>query len=228
MFSERRLPAAALLEKGKRYLGHGRVEAALEAFRAAVDACSVRERSILGGALYWLGLCLLRASKRDVAVRSLASAQKMLRRGHARKTYLHFSNEYGMPRQKSIEDDDTVAFYSYQIALYLKRRSVSAFSSRMERDCVLSTLATAWKSLSASPAWGKKAAAEKLLVIKGLNVQYPMALPQSFHAPESLAVDFRTKRRLSPSDPCACGSGLSFCRCCGRIRSLHEGSSAYF
>lgn len=228
MFSERCGAAAGLLCKGKRELKRGRTNAARQAFRSAVDACPVSDRFVLGEALYWLGLCLLRSSKRDIAARSFASAQKMLRRGHARKTYLRLVNDYGMPRQKKAEDDDRLAFYSHQIALYLKRRSQRAFSSRMERDCVLSSLSATWTRIVSAPNWADTSASEKLRIFKTVAVSYPLAMPSLAVTSHISVVDFRAKRLVGAQDPCPCGSGLAYRLCCGRSIGLYEASNGYF
>jgi tetratricopeptide (TPR) repeat protein len=228
MLSKSSHSAFSLVERGKRYLKRRGLDSALECFRSAVDACPVKDRQCLGNALYWLGLALLRVSKRDIAARSFASAQKLLRRGYARKTYLRLTNEYGMPRQKKAEDDDRIAFYSIQIALYLKRRSQTGFTGRIERDLVLSTLADAWKGLSGCPGYRFASGSQKLTSFKAIRISYPVALPQPGIFAESISVDFRKKRKILPSDYCPCGSGISYGRCCGRIVGIAEASNGYF
>jgi hypothetical protein len=228
MLSKSSLSAISLVERGKRNLKRRGLDSALECFRSAVDACPIEDRRCLGNALYWLGIALLRVSKRDIAARSFASAQKLLRRGHARKTYLRLTNDYGMPRQKKSEDDDRIAFYSIQIALYLKRRSQTGFTGRIERDLVLSTLADSWKGLSGCPGYRFASCSQKLTSFKTIRISYPVALPQPGVFAENITVDFRKKRKILPSDYCPCGSGLSYGRCCGRIVGIAEASNGYF
>jgi len=220
--------AFSLVERGKRNLRRRGIDSALECFRSAVDACPVKDRSCLGNALYWLGVALLRVSKRDIAARSFASAQKLLRRGYARKTYIRLTNDYGMPRQRKAEDDDRIAFYSIQIALYLKRRSQTGFMGRIERDLVLSTLACSWKGLSGCPGYRYASSSQKLTSFKAMKISYPVALPQPGIFNDCLTVDFRKKRKILPSDYCPCGSGLRFGRCCGRTVGITEASNGYF
>lgn len=219
------LPA---IERGKQNLRRGRIEAALECFRAAVDTCPVKDRACLSDALYWLGLALLRSSKRDIAARSFASAQKLIRHGHARTLYLRLTNEYGMPRQRKAEDDDRIAFYSIQISRYLKQRSRTSFTGRIERDLVLSTLANSWRGMSGCPGYRKASCALKLTSFTAMRISYPMALPQATPFNEGISVDFRRKRKIMPSDLCPCGSGLTYARCCGRTVGIAEASNGYF
>jgi hypothetical protein len=223
-------PTLALpsIERGKRNLRRGRIDAALECFRFAVDTCPVKNRACLSDALYWLGLALLRSSKRDIAARSFASAQKLIRRGHARKTYTRLINEYGMPRQRKAEDDDRIAFYSIQISRYLKQHSQTGFTGRIERDLVLSTLASSWKGMSGCPGYRSATCAQKLSSFTAMKICYPLALPQATIFAEVVTVDFRKKRKILPSDFCPCGSGLSYAKCCGRTVGIAEASNGYF
>ncbi len=212
------------LLRGKRCLSQGRLQKAADCFRRAVERCPVGQRSTLSHALYWLGLSMLRLSRRDIAARSLASAQKLNRRGHARSLYLRITNEYGMPKQALAQDNDRLAFFSIQIASYLRRSSRSSFNDRTERDAVLSSLLGAWKRLSSGSAWATRSCAEKLKSFREARIEYPLNLGHTQSYAEPLVADFRAKRLVQAQDACRCGSGLAFCRCCGRILGIHESS----
>ena len=228
MLPKSRALALPSIERGKRNLRRGRLDAALECFRSAVDTCPVKYRACLSDALYWLGLALQRKAKRDIAARSFASAQKLVRRGYAKKAFARLKNDYGMPRQKKSVDDDRIAFYSIQISRYLKQRSLTDFTGRIERDLVLSTLASAWMGMSGCPGFKSANCAQKLSSFKAMRISYPVAFPQGNVFAEVVNVDFRNKRKILPSDFCPCGSGLTYGRCCGRTVDIAKASNGYF
>jgi hypothetical protein len=213
---------------GKRELARGRLPQASERFRHAVEICPIESRLLLSECLYWLGLSMLRMSKLDIAARCLASSQKLIRRGYARHLYLHVTNGYGMPKRSKPEDDDSVAFFSIKIAQYLKQCSKTAFSSRNERDIVLSSLNLAWKRLIAAPGWTHKSCPEKQEAFERIRPSFPVDLSLPVQGAEILTVNFQAKKRLHPGDSCNCGSGLPFGRCCGRTHSLHESPNGYY
>jgi hypothetical protein len=208
--------------RGKRALASHRPDLALRSFRAAADACPATRAGELSTYLYWLAVALLRLDRPELALKSLASAQKLRPRSHARSAYLHRINDYGMCRRERPELDDFYAFYSLQACVYLGRKPSGRFDSNAEKDAVTRLIGDAWKALSSSGALAGLSAARKLALFKARPLAFPFF---NLDAPERgkvIAADFRRGRRLNGDERCSCGSGLSYLRCCGRTNSPRE------
>jgi hypothetical protein len=172
--------------------------------------------------LYWLTVALFRLDQRDLAIKSLASAQKLRPRGFARAIYRRRVNEYGMPRRASSELDDFYAFYSIQIGVYLGRKEKPRFDSVAEKDVVVRIVLDSWLSLSRSGCLGPMTAGEKLKIFKDWKVSFPVFGMNANGCKKIVQVDFRAQRTLTGDDRCPCGSGLPYRQCCGRTASLRE------
>ena len=138
------------LERGMRELARHRPDRALKLLREAVDSCPASRPAQLSARLYWLSVALLRLDRPELALKSLASAQKLRTRGYARAAYAARSNEYGMPRRAKPELDDFYAFYSLQAGRYLGTRPGGRFAAAAEKDAVTRLIAEAWTGLRAS------------------------------------------------------------------------------
>lgn len=214
---------AHLLRKGLRELALHRPDLAIDSLKKAVDSIPPSCSEELSHALYWLSVALLRLDKRALAMKSLASAQKLRRRGHARRLYLHSVNEYGMPRQPTVELDDFYAFMNIQMAAYLSHRPRRRFESFQERETIFRIILDSWKRIRASAPFKEAECAEKLQLFKMTKPSFPSfgfdpgrtrvihASFSAFQAPGG-----------QPSRRCSCGSGLPWTKCCGRVRSLGE------
>ena len=217
--------ATYFLRRGIRELSSHRPDRAIASLRQAVDAIPPSCSDELSQALYWLSVALLRLDERPLAIKSLASAQKLRRRGHARRLYLRNINEYGMPRQVNSSLDDFYAFTNLQIAYYLGKKSSNRFDSFQEKDAVLRLILDAWKRLSASGQLAGLGACEKLDIFRKMKLHYP-----SFGLSNTHRVFVRAS--FGPSRPnstlkkaaerCNCGSGLPYGQCCGRVQHLKE------
>lgn len=215
--------AAQLLRKGLRELAAHRPDKALETLRLAVDSIPPACSEELSRSLYWLSVALLRLDKRELAVKSLSSAQKLRRRGIARRLYLRNINEYGMPKQPTAELDDFYAFMNIQLAVYLVKKPRRRFDSLREREAVFQLLVGAWKKLKDEHFLADRECGEKLALFRRLRPDMPsfgfgvdrhMGLRTvSFAAPAAAA---------SGAERCSCGSGLPSRQCCNRVRSLSE------
>ena len=215
----------------KQLAGH-RPDQALETLRMAVESIPPACPEELSRALYWLSVALLRLDRRDLAVKSLASAQKLHRRGFARSAYLRRINGYGMVRQPTVELDDFYAFMNIQLAAYLSRKSRKRFDSFQEREAVFKLLLDAWKSISEGTLLNGRESCEKLVIFQKMKPSYPR-----FDIGSSLSTANRATRTsfgfrvgFGPtqqrdallSSRCGCGSGLPYTQCCGRVRGLEE------
>jgi SEC-C motif len=205
--------------RGKRALANHRPDIALRSFRSAADSCPAARAGELSAYLYWLAIALLRLDRPELALKSLASAQKLRPKGYARSMYLRRSNEYGMCRRKRPELDDFYAFYSVQACAYLGRKPSGRFDSNAEKDMVTRFIGDAWKALSVSGALEGLSAARKLEAFKTRRISFPFFSPEASTRGAIIETDFRRGQRIKGDDRCSCGSGLSYARCCGRIDS---------
>jgi hypothetical protein len=208
--------------RGLRALAGHRPDLALRSFRAAVDACPARSAGELSSYLYWLAVALLRLDRPELALKSLASAQKLRPKGHARAVYLRRTNEYGMCKRATPELDDFYAFYSIQAGRYLARKPSGRFDSNGEKDEITRLIGDAWQTLSRSGALCGLKAANKLSLFMKKSVSYPLFALDSAPSGTVIGADFRRGRRCKGDDRCSCGSGLSYSRCCGRIDTLRS------
>jgi hypothetical protein len=210
--------------RGRRDLARHRPDLALRSFRAAVEACPATQANRLSKYLYWLAIALLRLDQPELALKSLASAQKLRPKGFARKAYLRRSNEYGMYKRTSLELDDFYAFYSVQVCFYLGRKRGRRFDSNAEKDTVTRLIGDAWRLLSRSGKLSSLSAARKLEVFRSRALDFPLFGLESGSGAKIINVSFRMGSLMRPDDRCSCGSGLPYMRCCGRGSSLRESS----
>jgi len=125
--------SAFFLRKGLYELSHHRPGRSLEFFQKSIALTPAVCGARLSRALYWLSIAMFQLNKRDIAIKSLANAQKLRHRGYARKLYMRHINEYGMLKRPTKELDDLYAFVSIQLSLYLVKRPHNRFASEAER-----------------------------------------------------------------------------------------------
>lgn len=218
--------SSSLLSKGLRHLAAHRPDLALDPLRRAVDAIPPACGDDLSRALYWLSVALIRLDKKDLALKSLSSAQKLRHRGFARRFYLNNINEYGMPKQPTAALDDFYAFMSIQMAAYLARKPNRRFASEVERETIFKIIVDAWKSLGSSPAFADSDCGAKLQLFKRLRPNFPFFGIRSRETTATRGC-FESRSSFAPAadrfdQRCSCGSGLSYSRCCGRVKGLGE------
>ena len=192
-------------------------------FRTVIEALPVESAAELSRALYWLSVSFFRLDKAELAIKTLASAQKLRRRGIARDAYLTWVNGYGMIRRGKPELDDFYAYSSLQIGMYLGKKSVRRFDSLEEKDMVMRIVADAWKRLFTSGALTGKTCSEKLGLFKSRKPVFPSFRHDMKTAHRRLLRgEFGAAACTENESRCSCGSGLPFCMCCGRIPGLRE------
>jgi hypothetical protein len=216
---------------GLRELLRHRPDLALRSLRLAVDSCPAAKPARLSERLYWLSIVLRRLDRPELAIKSLASAQKLRPRGLARSAYGHLINEYGMPRRASHELDDFHAFYAIHVCRFLAGRQDRRFRDHAEKDDATRLIALAWRELRGSGRLAGLDTAAKLELFRGWSFEFPSFLearrgPQAVRpragCSDPLPVDFRRGRAIGADDRCSCGSGLAWRLCCGRITSPCE------
>lgn len=210
------------LRAGMRAMGEHRPDLAVRHLRAAVEACPARFAGELERRLYWLAMALLRLDRPEIALKSLASAQKLRPRGIARAVYALRANEYGMPRRGVPELDDFYAFYSIQACLYLGRKERPRFDDAAEKDLVVRLIGDAWRTLSRSGRLAGLDTSAKLGLFRGMRVPFPSFGLAGRSSCSILPIDFRRKVLLRGEERCPCGSGLPYRQCCGRTSSPRE------
>jgi len=210
---------------GLRALSRHDAQGAMRFFRAAVDTCAPSQHEKLARNLYWLSIPLLRLGRSELAVKSLASAQKLEPRGFSRKLYEHMVNGYGMVSTGCCEKDDFRAFFSIQLRRYLGFRPDGRFHTEVERDAVACIISDAWLDLRKSISLADKSCSDKLNVFRSFDVAFPFGFSARGRILEG---NFRIGTVLNPEDRCPCGSGLPYRQCCGRTVSPLEAEYGSF
>jgi len=227
---------AALLKQGLKELGQHRPDKAINSFRSASEKLTEETPLELSNALYWLAVALRQMGQNDLALKSLATAQKLWRHGTARKVYVHSINEYGMTRRASPDLDDFFAFMHLQLAKYLGRKSSRRFASLEEHEAVMDTLFDAWKAIQVSEVLAGLSCAEKALFFRRTQVSFPVVAGGGVYLSSthrradnarskpfsSAACEAGHHVALATVQRCPCGSGLPYLQCCGRIKSIKE------
>lgn len=209
--------------QGKRALASHDPTRAMRLLRSAVDSCPASDRIELSRRLYWLSIALRRIGKDGLAIKALASAQKLTPRGRARDMYERVANNYGMPRAACAEHDDYRAFCSIQIRRYLESVPDHRFENQQEIDAVLTMIADAWVKLVSSQLLKASSCAEKLKTFRKAGIQYPVLRERHEFSPGMvIQADFVHGKALQSEDRCTCGSGLPYRMCCGRVRLPYE------
>jgi hypothetical protein len=207
---------------GMRELAKHRPDLAVRALRRAAETCPASRPGELARRLYWLATALLRLDRPELALKSLATAQKLRPRGQARFAYRRRVNAYGMMRRETPELDDFYAFYSIHVAEYLARKERPKFDTTLEKDTVVRLIGDAWLSLSRSGRLAAAGSAGKIALFKGWRIAFPEFGMARSDCRKVISADFRKQTRLGGDERCFCGSGMPYRQCCGRTKSLRE------
>jgi hypothetical protein len=213
------------MSRGKFELTRHRPHAALLLFREALDSTPADRQDLIAQGMYWIAISLFRLGKTELAIHALASAQRIGRRGLARKLYLSWVNGYGMIRRPNAELDDLYAYSSLQIGSFLARKKGRRFESMDEHDMVMRLVFDAWKSLCRSGRMDGKSCGEKLELFSAWKPTFPTFRRRSdggSGAATILTGRFGASACTDRDVRCRCGSGLPYCMCCGRIPGLRE------
>jgi hypothetical protein len=198
---------------------------ALPLMREAVADCPVSLHHELARRLYWLSMVLFKLGRDGPAVKALASAQKLDRRGHGRAMYNRKVNGYGMPRASCTEHDDYKAFFAIQVRRYLSGVPGRKFASQEELEEILKLIAAAWVSLGKTRKKPDGSCEDKLDAFREVQIDFPALRERSALSEgpaRTLAANFRTGEQVYANSRCPCGSGLPYSRCCGRVRMPFE------
>ena len=202
-------------------------------FKAFEPARAVKRRDAAQGSL--LGVRRLMASlycaaateavnkgQGDRAVAFWVNAVRCRKRSPAKRRLLSFTNEFGMLRRASYEEDARHAFFGVQLSRYLARKRTRRIATPAEADMLLELLAESWQEQWEQVRRSKGSATELIEAFGCVRIVFPyVELPPDFQDPMT-EVDFDRGERLQPERRCWCGSGLSHFRCHGRIHSVEE------
>lgn len=209
---------------GMRALARHDPASALPLLRTAVDATHPERRGDLARRLYWLAIALKRLGKDGLALKALASAQRVAPRSPARLLFCRASNEYGMPRSSCQEHDDYRAFFSVHARRYLTTVPGGRFTDQAEMETVMTVIADAWTRVGPGIVARYSECEDKLKAFRRVRIQFPVLGGKTWVSDRSkiLAGDFSAASLIPTNGRCPCGSGLPASRCCNRVPLPYE------
>jgi hypothetical protein len=213
------------LATGRRRLRKHDPAAALKHLEVAASLCSADHTKELSEILFLLGIALHRVGMRNCALKSWAAAHRLRKTGPACRFLYRMSNEYGMARQRSSEEDAWQAFYSISLSRYLQSKRSHRLGTDAERDMIHDLIHEAWVDLSRNHDIFSLTTDERVGLFRSVRIVFPrFDVPKEVKADggREIRVDFARKRRIAPDDVCTCGSGLPYKMCCGRMRGTDE------
>ncbi len=216
------------IEKGKDCLSKHRLWPALRSFNKALKECPVSQSEHLYKLFFYLGVTLKKLGLSNIAIRSWCNARKIKKSGYSSKMLKRFSNAYGMAKQKTSNLDDWKAFYSIQLAKYLKMKPGGKLSSNAEKDMISDLILDSWKELLKTRRFDTMSPEDKMSVFNCTNIIFPVYIPPDLIKNEQIHVNFRKKKKMSMNDRCICGSGLTYGICCGHNINEEELFSGHF
>lgn len=207
--------------RAKRFLAHHQPRAALEEFRIALSACPVENKQVLSKILFYLGVTLRKVGLPSSALKCWVTARNMGKRSVSSRMAGRFINDYGMLRQMSADLDDWNAFYAVQLKKYLQSKRSRKIGSQGEKDMIWDLIYEYWQGIQHAGVLVGKTNSEKLSLFSDIEIVFPYFEPPEGGG-EVIKVDFYTKSKPKPEDPCPCRSGLPYVKCCGRIPADEE------
>ena len=211
-----------LYRLGRRALVRHDAVKALGFLRSAVDK-TLPDDANLAKYLYWVSICLWRLGRKELAIKSFSSAQKLLHHGYSRCIYERMVNGYGMIKTGSPENDDFQAFASIQIKKYLKSGKKQAFTNNFEKEVIVYLLVDSWRSLVNKVSIKDMSFSERIKFFHSCKINYPAAILEN--GISIITANFRLGKRVLADDRCLCGSGLPYRMCCGRTITPFEASN---
>ncbi|MEW5817783.1 MAG: hypothetical protein AB1798_20605, partial [Spirochaetota bacterium] len=214
-------------QRGKDYLAKHKPENALKSFKKALETCPVQHGKDLSKVLFYLGVTLNKLGMPDIALKSWVASLKIVKTSYSGKMLKRFSNEYGMARQENEEQNDWAAFYSIQLAKYLRSKRTGKIGTIAEKDMIRDLIFDYWKDLKTGGSLDAKSSEEKIEIFQRFEIVFPfIIIPNHIQSRnfvnDPIAVNFNHKKRVSPGSRCFCGSGLMYNLCCGRTPGEDE------
>lgn len=205
-------------ERGKHQLSHHSPERALRHFENALSACPVSRTKELSKVLFYLGITFQKLGMSSCAVKSWTVSYKLDKNSYAGRLLQRHTNDYGMPKQETLEMDDWRAFYAIHLSKYLAQKKSGKLGTDAEKDMIWDLILDAWKSVKRSFCLENLDYETKLRIFRDTRIVFPaFRVPGQNVGNQPIPVDFFRQKRILSDDTCVCGSGLPFKACCGRI-----------
>ena len=200
-------------------------EQARQLLEAALDGCPDDESELIAEIVFEIGRAFFGSGRRGAGVGNMLKAVKM---GHEEPhTYNMMDcllNEYGMPAQKSRFGDDRAAFTAIHVMRYLYTKNSGRFGTLAEKDMIMELISDAWSDFRERFSLDGLKTADKISRFREYVIFFP-----TFSVPDiSENVSGHVIHADFGSNTCACGSGLPFMWCCGRIKTLDELENGLF
>ncbi len=200
-------------------------EQAVKLLEAALEGCPDSDSSIAGNIIFEIGRSFFGLGMRGIAVKNMIAAVKMgIEEPHTKNMLNCLLNEYGMPAKSDKKLDDEAAFTAIHVMRYLYTKKSGRFGTLAERDMIFELVSDAWKDCCDRNDFSELNTREKIAKFREFVIFFPsLTVPDlTENKPENIRyVDFG-------NDLCACGSGLPYMWCCGRIKSIDELKNGLF
>lgn len=193
-------------------------EKAQELLELALEGCPDKDSASISQIVFEIGRSFFGRGMRGVAISNMLAAVKMgLNESHAQNMMNCLVNEYGMPAQKTPEGNDEAAFAAIHVMRYLYSKNSGKFGTLAEKDMIFELVSDAWTDFNERVNISGLKTLEKISRFR----EYVIFFPAFFVPEEDLAVEHVIYADFG-NNLCACGSGLPFMWCCGRIKSIDE------
>jgi len=213
------------MERGKLSLRKHDPRGALKLFQLALENCPVQCTRELSRILLYLGSTLMKLGQGDSAIRTWSVCAKVAKEAYAVRMYQRSTNDYGMVKQKSEDEDDWQAFRAIQLCRYMHERRSPSPPTCAEIDMVTDLIQDTYRDLRESGELDGKDCNGKSALFSRVRIVFPLPLTvlrSSAHLGTIIPADFRASGRVDPAKRCTCGSGLPYHLCCGRVSAPRE------
>lgn len=161
-------------EQAKVFLGQHDNKSALHLFSKALKACPSSERKSLGRIIFYTGMTLKKLGMDCSALKTWRSGLHIDKHGLSVKMFKRYSNEYGMLKQNSKDEDDYQAFYALQIKTYLGTKKSSSFGTQAEKDMVTDLINEKWFIVKNSHSLSAFSSDQKLSLFCSTRIYFPI------------------------------------------------------
>lgn len=188
--------------------------------RRQLTPCHSRRRE-LALLFYYFAIALRKTGLHNRSVASLVESTRLMKRGQIRRKLYAVTNRYGMAWYRIALENDRHAFYGIQLSRYLAEKKSHRLGTRAEIDMIAELIDEYWEYISRVFPIHGLSTDQKRELFNEVKLVFPQNEPPATKG-EEVAVDFVHGKRLTPDDTCACGSGLPFKLCHGRIPGVDE------
>ena len=200
----------------------GRAQKLLE---AALDGCPDDESELACEIMFEIGRAFFGKGQRGAGISNMLKAVKMgHKEAHTGNMMRCLVNEYGMPVQKEPLGNDRAAFTAIHVMRYLYTKRSGKFGTLAERDMIMELVSDAWSDFKERVNLQGLSTSQKIARFREYVIFFP-----TFNVPDmKKSEDEHVIYADFGNDLCACGSGLPYRWCCGRIKSIDELENGIF